>query len=37
MHLEQLPDSRLRTGAPVLGVSCEGQLVFGSCSLTNLV
>ena len=26
MDLEELPDSRERTGAPVLWLSCEGQI-----------
>ena len=34
--LEELPDSRERTGPPVLRLSCEGQKMSGSCFLTTL-
>ena len=34
---QEFPDSRERTGAPVLWPSCEGQMdVFGNCSKTIL-
>ena len=35
--LEELPDSRERTGAPVLWLSCEGQMdVWEMCSVNFL-
>ena len=35
VDLEELPDSRERTGAPVLWLLVEVKEMFGSCSLTN--
>ena len=37
VDLEQLHDSRERAGAPVLWLSCEGQIDIGRCSRTTLI